>query len=129
MKEPIALKRQGLHIGNSFAQLEAIIPYFRDPQSLRLQTQSHNAHERRALCSALTTLQFQANGDVTVCALQPPVGKVRRTPIRRPGNHTKDFQRSRRIGKHYSCGVSPAVSIQAGCRDTMTCAGRSDERR
>lgn len=82
VEELIGLKRQGLHIGNSFAQLEAMIPYFRNPESLRLATQFHSAHERKALCSALTTLQVQANGDVTLCAFEPPVGNVRTAPIR-----------------------------------------------
>ena len=34
------------------------------------------------LCAALTTLQFQANGDVTVCAFEPPVGNIKAAPIR-----------------------------------------------
>lgn len=78
----IELKREGLHIDNSIAQLEAMIPYFRNPDSLRVSTQGHSAHERRALCAALTTLQFQANGDVTVCYGVPPVGNIKTAPIR-----------------------------------------------
>jgi MoaA/NifB/PqqE/SkfB family radical SAM enzyme len=82
----IELKRRGLPIANSFRQLEAMIPYFKDPDALRVSTQAHHAHEGRALCAALTTLQFQANGDVTVCAGMPPVGNVKTTPIRQIWN-------------------------------------------
>jgi MoaA/NifB/PqqE/SkfB family radical SAM enzyme len=82
IRQLIQLKRDGLHIDNSYEQLEAMIPYFRNPDSLRVSTQSHAAHERRALCAALTTLQFQANGDVTVCYGQKPVGNVKNSPIR-----------------------------------------------
>lgn len=78
----IELKRQGLPVANSFAQLEAMIPYFRDPGSLRRVTQAHSAHERRALCAALATLQFQPNGDVLACTNMPPVGNVRQSRIR-----------------------------------------------
>jgi hypothetical protein len=58
-----------------------MIPYFRDPDALRVP-QSHAAHERRLLCAALTMLQFQANGDVTVCYGTPPVGNIKQRPIR-----------------------------------------------
>jgi MoaA/NifB/PqqE/SkfB family radical SAM enzyme len=82
VEELIALKRKGLHIDNSFAQLEAMIPYFQNPDTLRILTQSHMAHEKHATCAALTTLQFQANGDVTVCTGAKPVGNVKEKPIR-----------------------------------------------
>ncbi|MGE3844098.1 MAG: radical SAM protein [Vicinamibacterales bacterium] len=78
----IALKQDGRHIANSVAQLEAMIPYFRDPDRFRVSIQSHSAHERRALCSALTMLQLQANGDVTVCSGQSPVGNIKSAPVR-----------------------------------------------
>jgi MoaA/NifB/PqqE/SkfB family radical SAM enzyme len=82
VEELIRLKKEGLHIANSFAQLEAMIPYFRDPDSMRIATQSHSAHERGASCAALTTLQIQANGDVTNCTGQQPVGNVKLAPVR-----------------------------------------------
>lgn len=82
VREVIDLKRQGCHVANSYAQLEAMIPYFRDPDTLRISTQSHAAHERRTLCAALTTLQFQANGEVTVCYGAPRVGNIKDRPIR-----------------------------------------------
>jgi MoaA/NifB/PqqE/SkfB family radical SAM enzyme len=78
----IALKRQGLPIANSYAQLEVMIPYFRNPDAMRVATQGHTAHDRRALCAALTNLQLQANGDVTVCSGIKPVGNIKTTPIR-----------------------------------------------
>jgi MoaA/NifB/PqqE/SkfB family radical SAM enzyme len=60
-----------------------MIPYFRNPNTLRVAIQAHTAHERRALCNALTSLQLQANGDVRVCATHPPVGNIKSLPIRR----------------------------------------------
>jgi MoaA/NifB/PqqE/SkfB family radical SAM enzyme len=78
----IQMKKAGAHIDNSLAQLEAMIPYFRDPDSMRVSVQGHSAHERQALCGALTTVQVQANGDLTVCYGQKPVGNVKVTPVR-----------------------------------------------
>ena len=78
----IEMKRQGLPIANSYAQLEVMIPYFRDPDAMRVTTQGHTAHDRRALCAALTNLQLQANGDVTVCSGIKPVGNIKLAPIR-----------------------------------------------
>ncbi len=80
--ELIELKKAGSPIANSFAQLQAMIPYFRDPDSMRVRVQSHSGHEKKLLCGALTTLQVQSNGDVTVCCSRPPVGNFRQRPIR-----------------------------------------------
>ncbi len=77
----IRLKKQGLHIANSFEQLEVMIPYFRNPAALRVSMQSHSAHEERLLCSALMTLEFRANGDVFTCMGQKPVGNIKKAPI------------------------------------------------
>jgi MoaA/NifB/PqqE/SkfB family radical SAM enzyme len=82
VEELIRLKREGLHIGNSFAQLKAMIPYFRDPASLRVAVQSHRAHEGRMVCSGIDNLQIHANGDVKTCLTQPPAGNICREPIR-----------------------------------------------
>ncbi len=76
------LKNRGLPIANSSAQLAAMVPYFRDPGGLRVATQSHAAHERKLSCSALTTLQIQSNGDVTVCPAMEPVGNIKHKPVR-----------------------------------------------
>lgn len=76
------LKREGLPIANSFAQLEVMIPYFRDPSASRVAVQSHTAHEAELRCSAATMLQIQANGDVTICTSKPPVGNIRQESIR-----------------------------------------------
>lgn len=78
----IELKKQGAHIANTFTQLEAMIPYFRNPDSLRIATQSHAAHEARALCNALTTLQIQSNGDVKACIVRLPIGNIKTEPLR-----------------------------------------------
>lgn len=77
----IELKRRGLPIANSYAQLEVMIPYFREPAALRVAVQSHSAHEARLLCCALGMLQVQSNGDVTVCPSQASVGNIKTAAI------------------------------------------------
>ena len=82
VRELIALKRQGLPVGNGYDQLDAMIPYFRNPDALRVAIQSHAAHERKPVCSALSNIQLLPNGDVLTCYGMPPVGNIRTTPIR-----------------------------------------------
>jgi len=82
VEQLILMKRAGFPISNNYRQLEVMIPYFRSPESLRVATQSHVAHEHRMLCSALTFMQVQANGDVTTCCSQPSVGNVKISRIR-----------------------------------------------
>jgi MoaA/NifB/PqqE/SkfB family radical SAM enzyme len=82
VRELIELKGKRLPIANSVGQLAAMITYFSDPASLRVATHNHSAHERQQYCLALTTLQIQANGDVTVCVGRPPVGNIKASPIR-----------------------------------------------
>ncbi|MGO9919378.1 MAG: radical SAM/SPASM domain-containing protein [Isosphaeraceae bacterium] len=79
--ELIELKRDGLPITNSEHQLEVMIPYFRDPEKLLILTQEHSAHEK-PLCSALTMLQIQSNGDVKSCWCMDPIGNITETPVR-----------------------------------------------
>jgi MoaA/NifB/PqqE/SkfB family radical SAM enzyme len=88
------MKNRGLPIANSFAQLNAMSPYFADPAGSRLAVQSHSAHESRLLCSALTMLQIQANGDVTVCTARPPVGNIRTKPVREIWNERPHWWRA-----------------------------------
>lgn len=78
----IEMREQGYPIRNSRDQLEAMIPYFRDPAAYRLQIQSHQAHEQQFLCAALTNLQLMPNGDVLACWGMPPIGNFRERPIR-----------------------------------------------
>ena len=82
VQELIELKRQGFPIANSEHQLDVMIPYFRDPEKLLILTQNHSAHDK-PLCSALTTLQIQSNGDVKSCWYMDPIGNITQTPIRR----------------------------------------------
>ena len=89
----IELKRSGWHIANSEAQLRAMIPYFREPELHRMQVQTHSAHEPRLLCSALTTLQMQANGDITVCNGMPAIGSIKTASIRQIWEHRPRFWR------------------------------------
>jgi len=82
VRELVRLKRMGLPIVNSYAQLEVMVTYFGNPDALRVAVQNHSAHERRPQCDAMTGLQIQANGDVTVCTGLPPVGNVKTASIR-----------------------------------------------
>nr|WP_294560339.1 radical SAM protein [uncultured Rhodopila sp.] len=83
VNELIRLKHDGYPIANSVAQLEAMIPYFRNPAALQAAVQGQAAHEQQPICSALTTLQIQANGDVGMCHLKPAVGNIKHGNIRK----------------------------------------------
>jgi MoaA/NifB/PqqE/SkfB family radical SAM enzyme len=78
----IALKREGLPVRNSFQQLDVMIPYFQNPDAMRVSVQSHTAHLKHPVCSALTTIQVMPNGDVLTCYGMPPVGNIRTSSIR-----------------------------------------------
>jgi MoaA/NifB/PqqE/SkfB family radical SAM enzyme len=82
VRQLIQLKRDGLHIDNSEEHFEAMIRYFLDPASLQRVTQAHIADQRRPLCAALTMLQLQSNGDVTICSHRPPVGNIKDSAVR-----------------------------------------------
>jgi MoaA/NifB/PqqE/SkfB family radical SAM enzyme len=82
VRELIQLKRNGLPIANSYEQLEVMIPYFRDPAAMRVSTTQHTAHERKAVCTALTNLELWPNGDVLPCYGMPAVGNVKERSIR-----------------------------------------------
>ena len=78
----IALKKQGLPIRNSMQQLETMIPYFLNPDAMRVAVQQHTAHLKFNVCAALTNIQVMPNGDVLACFGMPPVGNIKTTPIR-----------------------------------------------
>lgn len=82
VRELIELKRRGLPIANTEHQLEVMIPYFADPESMMVVTQHHGAHEKPT-CAATTTMQIQSNGDVKTCWYMDPVGNIKTDPIRR----------------------------------------------
>jgi MoaA/NifB/PqqE/SkfB family radical SAM enzyme len=82
VEQLIDMKQHGFPIANSYEQLKVMIPYFRDPDSLRVVTQEHEAHEHKVICSSLSMLQIQANGDVTTCTGQGPVGNIKTMRIR-----------------------------------------------
>lgn len=86
VRELMVLKRNGLPIANSNEQLQAMTVYFGAPDPLRIAVQGHTAHEKRPVCSALTMLQFQSNGDVTVCTGLPSAGNITNTPVRQIWN-------------------------------------------
>lgn len=114
VEELIKMKRRGFRIANSYEQLEVMIPYFRNPDALRVMTQSHEAHEHRALCSALTTLQIQANGDVTTCTSQGAVGNIKNVPIREIWENRPDWWESGCcLGRRLSHAERESVPLQA----------------
>ena len=82
VQELCELKDRGLPIANTRQQLDVMIPYFTDPAGSRVAVQSHTAHEPQPLCSAMTTLQIQANGDVRPCTSMAAIGNIRASPIR-----------------------------------------------
>ena len=71
------MKRSGAHISNSDEQLAVMIPYFRDPEALRVTTQGHVAHEQAPVCAALELFQVRSNGEVKTCSNEPAVGSIR----------------------------------------------------
>jgi MoaA/NifB/PqqE/SkfB family radical SAM enzyme len=118
VRELIRLKKEGYRIANSFAQLEAMIPYFQTPDAHRVAVMTHNAHETRRSCAALTMLQFQANGDVTVCTGASPVGNIKHTPVReiwegRPRLWERGCCLERRCSKAELETLVPAESLTA----------------
>jgi len=82
VEELLRLKRSGLNIVNSERQLEVMIPYFRDPAGLGALAQAQVAHEKKPVCCALTNVQLESNGDVTICSRRPPIGNVKDKPFR-----------------------------------------------
>lgn len=82
VSELLRLKKEGFPIANSVAQLEIMIPYFRNPNSMQTAIYSQAAHEEESNCSALTTLQIHPNGDVRACASRAPFGSLREHSVR-----------------------------------------------
>ena len=78
----IALKKEGLPIRNSYEQLEAMVPYFLNPDAMRVSVQQHTAHLKHPVCAALTNIQVMPNGDVLACYGMPPVGNIRTQSIK-----------------------------------------------
>jgi MoaA/NifB/PqqE/SkfB family radical SAM enzyme len=77
----IAMKRDGYPIANEVHDLEVMIPYFEDPDAMRVATSAHVAHDK-PLCAGLITLQIQSNGDVGICSHAGPIGNIKLAPIR-----------------------------------------------
>jgi MoaA/NifB/PqqE/SkfB family radical SAM enzyme len=94
VEELIRLKREGLHIANSESGLAQMLPYFREPAKLAVLTQTHLARNRKPLCAALNSLQFQSNGDVTVCSNRSPVGNIREQSVRQIWAHRPQYWKS-----------------------------------
>lgn len=105
--ELIQLKRGGRHIANNQAQLEAMVRYFQDPGGLGGVTRLHLAPVRNVPCAALTNLQFQANGDVTVCFDRPPIGNIRDSSIR-------ELWKQRAAVWREGCCLASAAPAQGG---------------
>ncbi len=114
----IELKREGYRIANSYEQLEAMVSYFGDPGANRMAIMAHSAHESRRSCVALTNLQLQANGDVTVCTGAPTVGNIKQAPIRqiweeRPKLWESGCCLEKRCSVDELSNIVPASSLQA----------------
>jgi MoaA/NifB/PqqE/SkfB family radical SAM enzyme len=77
----IGLKKNGAPIRNSYQQLNAMIPYFQNPDAMRVTVQQHTSHLKHPVCSALTGIQVMPNGDVLTCYGMPSVGNIRLQPI------------------------------------------------
>lgn len=73
----IQMKHDGFSIANTAPSLEVMKAYFRDPAALRVSTQAHSAHEKKASCAALALFQVQSNGDVRTCSSMPPIGNIK----------------------------------------------------
>jgi len=82
VNELIELKRQGLPICNTMAELEMMIPFFRDPEAVQAAWQLHAGPGDPPVCCALTTLQLEPNGDAGACFRKPPIGNIKTAPIR-----------------------------------------------
>jgi MoaA/NifB/PqqE/SkfB family radical SAM enzyme len=82
VRELMALKKQGLPIRNSDEQLDAMIPYFLNPDSMRVSVQQHMAHLKFPVCAALTTVQVVPNGDVLACYGMPAIGNIKTQSLR-----------------------------------------------
>src|SRR5262245_40963327 len=82
VRRVIALKERGLPIRNSDQQLQAMIPYFQNPDSLRVSVQQHMAHLKHPVCAALTTVQIVPNGDVLACYGTPTIGNIKVQSLR-----------------------------------------------
>jgi len=113
LRRLIERKRQGSTIANSLASLETMIAYFRDPDSMRVLVQDHAAG-KKPTCAALSMMQIQANGDVTMCSGTAPVGNVKTTPIRRIWADRPDWWRAgccheRRMSEHEKATVGLAA--------------------
>ena len=115
VRELASLKRSGLDIANSQEHFEAMIRYFLDPAGLQLVTQAHIAQQKRPLCAALTMLQLQSNGDVTICSHRPPVGNIKDSAVRQIWERrTRYWENGCCLAGHATDGlVQPAAGLPA----------------
>lgn len=118
VRQLIEMKRKGYRIANSFAQLEAMIPYFENPDQSRIAIQTHSAHEQRRSCNALIMMQLQSNGDITVCTGAPSVGNVKDAPIREIWENRPHFWEQgccleKRCSETELLQIDPAASLKA----------------
>lgn len=117
----IEMKRHGAPIANTIDSLEGMIRYFRDPDSMQTVVQAHTTWQRPR-CSALSMLQIQSNGDVTVCPSQPPVGNVKHQRIRRIWTERPAWWRGgccfeRRMSDHEKATVGLTASRNVTARE------------
>ncbi len=82
VEDLIVLKRQGVHIANTEADLRWIQQYFQAPRDGQGLNRYHSFASPAPVCAALGMLQIQANGDVRVCSHAEPVGNIKRAGLR-----------------------------------------------
>lgn len=82
VEELIDLKRRGLHIANTEADLRGIQQYFQAPRDGGSLGRYHAFASASHVCAALGMLQIQANGDVRVCSHAEPVGNIKTASLR-----------------------------------------------
>jgi MoaA/NifB/PqqE/SkfB family radical SAM enzyme len=122
----IALKRNGLPIRNSYPQLETMIPYFLNPDTIRVSVQQHTAHLKYPVCAALTNIQIQPNGDVLACYGMPPIGNIRSASIREIWRNRPQFWKG---GCCLERRLSPAEAETRGLVLIGATGGHSLDRR
>ncbi len=82
IRDIIERRNQGWHISNTVTELEGMIRYFEDPDSLRTAAGGHRLHETKKYCEALTHLQIMPDGSVQDCTHNTASGNLRTARIR-----------------------------------------------
>jgi MoaA/NifB/PqqE/SkfB family radical SAM enzyme len=107
VKDILTLKDEGFPILNSKEQLEVMIPYFRDPAGSQETVKAHTSHEDQPLCAAVSMLQIEPDGDVTICSRRSPVGNICDRPISDIWKSRPHWWRGDGCGIEFFCPCDP----------------------